>query len=159
MIVLHLALYCLLFTAMVKLAVLGGAVNGLYFYPKSFQERAVALGLSDRETIDRKGRRFMAAFYIVMLAALVLIIGAWNGVSSFGAAYLQALLFLEVMNVYDGVVIDRLWVGHSRFWVLPGLEDVPFVQSWGQALKKRAVLALVWVAGAAVAGGLAALIF
>ena len=154
MIALQLALYCLLFTAMVKLAVLGGAVNGLYFYPKSFQERAVALGLSDRETIDRKGRRFMAAFYIVMLAALVLIIGAWNGVSSFGAAYLQALLFLEVMNVYDGVVIDKLWVGHSRFWVLPGLEDVPFVQSWRQALKKRAVLALVWIAG-----GLAALIF
>ena len=159
MIALQLALYCLLFTAMVKLAVLGGAVNGLYFYPKSFQERAIALGLSDRETIDRKGRRFMTAFYIVMLAALVLIIGAWNGVSTFGAAYAQALLFLEVMNVYDGVVIDRLWVGHSRFWVLPGLEDVPFVQSWGQVLKKRAVLALIWVAGAAVAGGLAALIF
>lgn len=159
MIVLQLALYCLLFTAMVRLAVLGGAVNGLYFYPPSFQERAVALGLSDRETIDRKGRRFMAAFYIVMLAALVLIIGAWNGVSSFGAAYAQALLFLEVMNVYDGVVIDRLWVGHSRFWVLPGLEDVPFVQSWRQALKKRAVLALVWGAGAAVAGGLAIVIF
>ena len=35
MIVLQLLLYCLLFTAMVKIAVLGGAVNGLYFYPKS----------------------------------------------------------------------------------------------------------------------------
>lgn len=83
MIALQLALYCLLFTAMVRLAVLGGAVNGLYFYPKSFQERAVALGLSDRAAIARKRRRFMTAFYIVMLAALVLIIGAWNGVSSF----------------------------------------------------------------------------
>ena len=45
MIALQRALYCLLFTAMAKLAVLGGAVNGLYFYPKSFQERAAALGL------------------------------------------------------------------------------------------------------------------
>ena len=33
MIVLQLLLYCLLFTAMVKIAVIGGAVNGLYFYP------------------------------------------------------------------------------------------------------------------------------
>ena len=40
----------------------------------------------------------------VMLAALVLIIGLWNGASSFGEAYWQALLFLEVMNIYDGVV-------------------------------------------------------
>ena len=30
MIVLQLLLYCLLFTAMVKIAVIGGAVNGLY---------------------------------------------------------------------------------------------------------------------------------
>ena len=159
MILLQLFLYCLLFTAMVKAAVLGGAVNGLYFYPKTVQDRAIALGLTDRETVDRKRKRFMTAFYLVMLAALVLIIGAWNGISTFGAAYWQALLFLEVMNVYDGVMIDKLWVGHSRFWVLPGLEDVPLVQSWRQALKKRAVLALIWVAGAAVAGGLAIVIF
>ena len=24
------------------------------------------------------------------------------------------------MNWYDGIVIDRLWVGHSRFWIIPG---------------------------------------
>jgi hypothetical protein len=23
---------------------------------------------------------------------------------------------------YDGIVIDRLWVGHSRFWVIQGAE-------------------------------------
>ena len=159
MILLQLFLYCLLFTAMVKAAVLGGAVNGLYFYPKMVQDRAIALGLTDRETVDRKRKRFMTAFYLVMLAALVLIIGAWNGISTFGAVYWQVLLFLEVMNVYDGVMIDKLWVGHSRFWVLPGLEDVPFVQTWRQVLKKRSLLALIWTAGAAIVGGLVVIIF
>lgn len=159
MLLLQLLLYCLLFTAMVKLAVIGGAVNGLYFYPKAVQDRAIELGLTTHETMNRKRKLFMTSFYIVMLAALVLIIGAWNGVTSFGAAYLQALLFLEVMNVYDGIVIDKLWVGHSRFWVLPGLEDMPFVQTWRQVLKKRAMLALIWVAGAAIAAGLVVLIF
>lgn len=47
MIVLQLLLYCLLFTAMVKIAVIGGAVNGLYFYPKEVQDRAIELGLID----------------------------------------------------------------------------------------------------------------
>ena len=159
MLPLQLLLYCLLFTAMVKLAVIGGAVNGLYFYPKAVQDRAIELGLTTRETMNRKRKLFMTSFYIVMLAALVLIIGAWNGVTAFGAAYLQALLFFEVMNVYDGIVIDKLWVGHSRFWVLPGLEDMPFVQTWRQVLKKRAMLALIWVADAAIAAGLVVLIF
>ena len=61
----------------------------------------------------------MPLFCLVMLGALPLIIGARNGVRWFRAAYLQALLFPEVMNWYDGIVIDRLWVGHSSFWVLP----------------------------------------
>ena len=74
----------------------------------------------------------------------------WNGVTGFWAAYRQALLFLEVMNVYDGIVIDKLWVGHSRFWVLPGLEEMPFVQTWRQVLRKRSVLALIWTLGAAL---------
>ena len=116
----QLFLYCLFFTAMVKLAVGSSAVNGLFFYPQAVQERAFALGLSDRETVRRRFRRFMAAFYLVMPAALLGIVGGWNGIRDFGGAYRQSLLFLEVMNVYDGVVIDKLWVGHSRFWRLPG---------------------------------------
>ena len=159
MIVAQLVLYCALFTGIVKLAVRGGAVNGLFFYPKDVQERAIALGLSDRETIDRRFKRFMAAFYLGMAAALVLIIGLWNHVSDFKTAYLQALLFLEVMNWYDGIVIDMLWVGHSRFWVLPGLEGVPYAQSWAQMLKKRISLSVVWVAGAALAAGIVVCIF
>ena len=132
MIVLQLILYCLLFTAMVKIAVIGGAVNGLYFYPKAVQERAIELGISDRATIDRRFKCFMTAFYIVML---------------------------EVMNICDGVVIDKLWVGYSKFWVLPGLEDMPYVQTWRQVLKKRSMLALIWAAGAALVGSIVVLIF
>jgi len=43
--------------------------------------------------------------------------------------------------------------------VLPGLEDVPFVQTWRQVLKKRRILALIWVAGAAIAAGIVVFIF
>ena len=159
MIVWQLILYCLLFTGIVKLSVLGGAVNGLFFYPKSVQERAIALGLSDRETIRRRFRRFMAVFYLGMAAALVLIIGCWNGVTDFRTAYWQALLFLEVMNWYDGIVIDKLWVGHSSFWAIPELAGMPYVQTWGQMLRKRLFLSLVWVAGAALAAGIVVLLF
>ena len=154
MILLQLVLFCALFTLMVKLAVVGNACNGLYFYPKPVQERAIELGLTDRETMARKRKRFMVPFFLVMLAALLLIIGLWNGVRTFWGAYLESLLFLEVMNWYDGIVIDRLWVGHSRFWALPGCEDIPYVQTWGQVLKKRGILTLIWVIGAAVTAGL-----
>ena len=154
MIILQLILYCVLFTLMVKLAVGNHALNGLYFYPVPVQERVFALGLTDRETVSRKRKRFMIPFFLVMGTALVLIIRLWNGIHTFRAAFVQALLFLEVMNWYDGIVIDRLWVGHSRFWIIPGTEDIPFVQTWPQVLKKRGILTLVWIAGAAVTAGI-----
>lgn len=158
MIIVQLMLYCALFTLMVKLGVGNSALNGLFFYPKAVQERVYALGLTDRETVGRRRKRFMIAFFAVMAAALILIIRAWNGIHTFWAAYRQALLFLEVMNWYDGIVIDRLWVGHSGFWVISGAEDIPFVQTWPQVLRKRGILTAVWVVGAAVVAGLATIV-
>ncbi len=159
MLFLQLSIFCALFTLMVKLGVGNNALNGLYFYPKAVQERAFEISLIDRETVSRKRKRFMIPFLLVLLAALVLIIGLWNGVRIFWNAYLQALLFLEVMNWYDGIVIDKVWVGYSRFWVLPGCEDIPYVQTWKQVLKKRTILTLIWVAGAAVVAGIVVLVF
>ena len=159
MIILQLAVYCALFTLMVKIGVGNNALNGLYFYPKPVQEKVYELGLTDRETVAKKRKRFMTAFFAVMAAALILIIRVWNGVHSFLSAYLQALLFLEVMNWYDGIVIDRLWVGHSRFWVISGTEEIPFVKTWPQVLKERGLLTLIWIAGAAVVVGIIVLLF
>jgi hypothetical protein len=159
MIILQLVIYCLIFTLMVRFAVRGGAIDGLYFYPKDIQNRAIELGLATKESINRKRKIFMTEFYVIMLVTLVLIIGLWNHISDFKTAYLYALLFLEVMNWYDGIFIDELWVRYSKFWVLPGCEDMPYVQTIGQMLKKRIFLSLIWVAGAAIVAGLVVLIF
>ena len=158
MIILQLVLFCALFTLMVKIAVGNNALNGLYFYPKPVQEKAYELGLTDRETVAKKRKLFMTAFFAVMATALISIIRVWNGIQSFWTAYLHALIFLEVMNWYDGIVIDRLWVGHSRFWVIPGTEESPFVQTWPQILKKRGILTLIWIAGAVIIAGIVVLL-
>ena len=159
MIVIQLILFCALFTLMVKLGVGSSPLNGLFFYPTPVRERVYALGLTDRDTVARKRKRFMIVFFLVMLTSLLLTIGLWNGIHSFCPAYLQSLLFLEVMNWYDGIVIDRLWVGHSTFWNIPGTEDLPFVQTWPQVLRKRSILTLIWIAGAGIVAGLVVSLF
>ena len=91
-------IYCLLFILMIKIGVGNSALNGLYFYPKAVRERVYELGLTDRQTVKKKKIIFMTAFYIVMLTAILLIIGLWNGVRDFWTGYIQALVMLEVMN-------------------------------------------------------------
>ncbi len=61
---------------------------------RSIVAAAYVLELADRETVKRKRRRFVTAFFAVMAAALILIIRVWNGAHAFWPAYGQSLLFL-----------------------------------------------------------------
>ncbi|MBR3141678.1 MAG: hypothetical protein IKF09_00850 [Clostridiales bacterium] len=158
MIVLQLVIFCALFALMVKLGVRNNALNALYFYPKTVQERVYELGLTDRQTVSKKRKIFMIAFFTVMAAALIAIIAFWNQNRDFWPAYLQALLFLEVMNWFDGIVIDKIWVAKSPLWMIPGTEDIPYVQTWKQMFKKRIILTGIWVVGAAIIAGIVVLI-
>lgn len=101
--------------------------------------------------MDRKWKAFMPLFFVVMTSALILMTAVINRVDDLKTAYLQSLLFLEVMNWYDGIVIDRIWVGYDRFWLLPKTEDLPYVQTWKQVLRKHSILSLIWIFGAGVA--------
>ena len=148
--VIELLLFCAVFTLMVKYAVRAGAVDGLFFYPKEVQKRAIEIGLSDQETINRKKKEFMPMFFLIMTILLIVIVGIINNADNYKTAYLQSLLFLEVMNWYDGIVIDKIWVGNDPFWLLPGTEDLPHVQTWKQVIKKRIILSFIWIFGAAL---------
>ena len=96
----ELGLYCALFTLMVKLGVGNSALNGLFFYPKPVQEKVFALGLTDRETVARKRKRFMTAFFAVMAAALVGILRLWNGVHS-QYRHCKSNLSFVILSQYD----------------------------------------------------------
>lgn len=143
--ILQLFLYCLIFFLMVKFAAGNNGINCLYFYPKSYQEKAIELGLADEQRIKRKGKAFMVPFLILLLLALVGIISVWNQVKDFKTAYWQAVLFLIVMNWFDGIVIDRIWVGHSRIWAIPEMKGVPYIKSWKDIFLKRGIATILYL--------------
>lgn len=139
MIVLQLALYCLLFFLLVKAAAGNDGLRCLYFYPKEYQEEAFRRGLAEKETVARQSKRFMIPFCLVMLAALAAILTFWNRAADFKTALWQAALFLVVMNWFDGIVIDRLWVGRSPVWRIRGMEGIPYGKPWKTVLTRRAL--------------------
>lgn len=148
------ALYCLL----VKCAVKDSRRNCRYFYPKACLDEAQRRGIANREAEMKKGRRFMAFFCIVMLLALLAIVALWNRVSDFGTACLQTCLFLVVMNWFDGIVIDRPWVGQSRIWRVEGMEGLPYVKPWREVLVRRGMGTAIYLILAPPIAGIALLI-
>ena len=155
---LQIALYCLLFFLLVKCAVKDSGRNCRYFYPKACLDEAQRRGIANREAERKKGRRFMAFFCIVMLLALLAIVALWNRVSDFGTACLQTCLFPVVMNWFDGIVIDRLWVGQSRIWRVEGMEGVPYVRPWREVLVRRGLGTAIHLLIALPIAGIALLI-
>ena len=155
---LQIALYCLLFFLLVKCAVKDSGRNCLYFYPKACLDEAQRRGIANREAEMKKGRRFMAFFCIVMLLALLAIVALWNRVSDFGTACLQTCLFLVGMNWFDGIGIDRLWVGRSRIWRVEGMEGVPYVKPWREVLVRRGMGTAIYLLLAPPIAGIALLI-
>lgn len=158
MIVLQLVLYCLLYFLLVKAAAGNDGLRCLYFYPKEYQEEAFRRGLAGKETVARQSKRFMIPFCLVMLAALAAILTFWNRAADFKTALWQAALFLVVMNWFDGIVIDRLWVGRSPVWRIRGMEGIPYVKPWKTVLTRRALSTAVYLILAPAVAGLALLL-
>lgn len=158
MLLLQNILYCLLFILLVKCAVRNNGLNCLYFYPKEYIEEAHKRGIADKDATMKKGKRFMIPFCIVIFVVLVMIIAIWNHVTDFKTAYLQAYLFLVVMNWFDGIVMDRLWVGHSRIWMIEGMEDVPYIKPWKLVITRRSLAMVLYLIIALVVAGIVVLI-
>ena len=100
----------------------------------------------------------MIPFCLVMLAALAAILTFWNRAADFKTALWQAALFLVVMNWFDGIVIDRLWVGRSPVWRIRGKEGIPYVKPWKTVLTRRALGTVVYLILAPAVAGLALLL-
>ncbi len=158
MLLLQMILYCLLFFLLVKCAVKNSGLNCLYFYPKEYIEEAHKRGIADKDATMKKGKRFMVMFCIIIFVALIMIISIWNGVKEFKTAYIQAYIFLVVMNWFDGIVIDRLWVGHSKIWIIKGMEGVPYVKPWKNVLVKRGLGTVLYLIIALAVAGIVVLI-
>ena len=158
MLLLQNILYCLLFILMVKCLVRNDGMNCVYFYPKEYIEEADKRGLIDKDAVMKKGKQVMIPFCIILFVVLIAIIFVWNKVTDFKTAYLQSYLFLVVMNWFDGLVIDLLWVGHSKIWRIEGMEGVPYVKPWRAVVIKRSAAMMLYLLVAAAVGGIVVLI-
>ena len=105
-----------------------GPVNMVYLYDKEVQERVVSLGLITEEKIKTSGKRFKTwglLFYFVYSIICVYVI---NGAREFLPAFMQFLGILLIMGVFDRIVVDTLWVGHTKAWIIPQTEDLmPYI--------------------------------
>lgn len=62
------------------------------------------------------------------------------------------------MNWFDGIVLDRVWVGRSRIWKIEGMEGIPYIKPWESVLVKRSLAMVLYLVVAPVIAGLVVLV-
>lgn len=105
-----------------------GAVGMVHLYSPEVQARSVALGLTTEAKIKRNQRRFKLCCIPGYIAYVLVCVYALNGARGFVQGFWQLLVILSVMNLIDRFLVDDLWVGHTRAWIVPGTEDLrPYI--------------------------------
>ena len=124
-IVIEAIIYTLVYSlAMLSLFKVQGARRQLYNYPPAIQKRAVEKGITTQEEMNANAKKNKIIGILMMVVFSVFITCVVNRQFTFFDGFLQSYIFLNVFSLFDALVIDTIWFCHSKWWVIPGTEDM-----------------------------------
>lgn len=128
-----------------------GAVGMVHLYSEEVQARCVELGLATNESVKRNAVVMKLCSLPLYIAYVWVCVYEINHAQGLLSAFWQLFVVLFVMNLVDRFLIDGLWVGHTKAWIIPGTEDLmPYIT---KADKRRK-----WLAGTVGMAGIAAIL-
>lgn len=74
----------------------------------------------------------------------ILLIKCAVGNSGLRCLYFYFKAYIEEAH-RRGLVIDRLWVGHSKIWHIKGMEGMPYIKPWKDVLIKRSLATILYL--------------
>ena len=152
--------YALLYGAFILILVKKqGAIKQLYNYPPQIQERAISLGITTKEEMAANSKKYKPLGFAIMITLCLIIICAINKEHTFFAGFVQSYIFLNAFSIFDAAVLDSAYFCHSKFWIIPGTEDMTKAYHDYWFHWKWAFIGLVsLIPVAAIIGGVTALI-
>lgn len=118
-------IYSLLYSAfMLILFNMQGAEYQLYNYPPAIKKRAIEKGIITQEQLNINAKKNKSIGVLVMVLLCIIIICTVNKEKTFFAGFLQSYIFFNVFSLFDALIIDTIWFCHSKWWVIPGTEDM-----------------------------------
>ena len=112
--------------ALFMLALVGrkGPVGGIIFYPKVMQDRVIEMGLTTSKKIKQRTVISMTLLLIGDLIFPIVMILFINGARGYFECAWQYYVLFYGMEFFDWFFVDYLWVAKSKWWIIPGTEDL-----------------------------------
>ena len=151
---------CILFTLVVVAVSLKDPLAQVNNWPPAIQQRAQELGLIRKEQMSGSKKVYakkLAAALVIAIAFAALVFFA-NSARSFADGFGYSYLIWTVVNWYDALVIDCLWVCHDRRVRIPGTENMKEYKDYWFHIRGSFMGQVLGLPVALLVGGLTALI-
>lgn len=120
--------FCLLITCVIGIA--NGPVGLVVLYEKDVQNRAVELGYTTKERINKSLIITSIALFLPMIVLVPFMVYHINGASDFWSGFWQMTIIFWISGLFDRFFIDWYWVGRTKAWIIPQTEDLqPYIPS------------------------------
>ena len=109
-----------------------GIANGpekfTVFYEKNVQEKSIELGYTTKEKIKKQTIISIIILYLPCFILVPFMVCYINGAKEFGEIFIQSLLIMYIMGLFDRFFVDCYWVEHTKAWFIPGTEKLmPYI--------------------------------
>ena len=131
-----------------------GIANGpekfTVFYEKNVQDKAIKLGYTTKKEIKKQTIISIIVLYLPCFILVPLMVCYVNGAKEFGEIFIQSLLIMYIMGLFDRFFIDWYWVEHTKAWDIPNTDELkPYIPKkvkigkWLGTIVGFAIIALI----------------
>ena len=119
---------CFILLMVCVIGIANGPVGMVTLYEADVQQRAVELGLTTKEKINKATILSGIALFAPTLILVPLMVYGYNGAEGYREGFWQMTTIYLIMNLFDRIFIDWYWVGKTKAWFIPGTEDLmPYI--------------------------------
>ena len=119
---------CFILLIFCVIGIANGPEKFTVFYEKNVQEKAIELGYTTKAQIKKQTIISIIVLYLPCFILVPFMVCYINGAKEFNEIFIQSLLIMYIMGLFDRFFIDMYWVEHTKAWDIPKPEELkPYI--------------------------------
>ena len=141
---------CFILLIFCVIGIANGPEKFTVFYEKDVQEKAIQLGYTTKKDIKKQTIISIIVLYVPCFILIPYMVCYINGAKEFNEIFIQSLLIMYIMGIFDRFFVDWYWVEHTKAWNIPNTEELkPYIPmktkvvKWLGTIVGFAIIALI----------------
>lgn len=119
---------CFILLLFCVIGIANGPEKFTVFYEKNVQEKAINLGYTTKKQIIKQTIIAVVILYLPCFILVPIMVCYVNGAKEFYDIFIQSLLIMYIMGLFDRIFIDWYWVERTKAWEIPNTEELkPYI--------------------------------